>query len=184
MLVRLALAGPRAALELADAARRSGVSNAFQASVALTGAVAERRRLAPTEDDTSPGSLSRLRKQECFELLRTRTVGRLAYVARADVPDVVPVNYVVHDGAILLRSGVGPKLQAAERRAVVAFEVDDVDEHAHTGWSVVVVGRARRLTPAERDALPPDAVPVAWARGPRWAVVRLDPARVEGRRLT
>ncbi len=184
MLVRLALAGPRAALGLAEAARRSAVSNAFKATVAVTGAVAERRHLAPTEDDTSPGSLSRLGKPECLALLRTHTVGRLAYVAREDVPDVVPVNYVVHEGAILLRSGVGPKLQAAERRAVVAFEVDEVDEHAHTGWSVVAVGKARRLSPAERDALPADAVPVAWARGPRWAVIRIDPTRIEGRRLT
>jgi nitroimidazol reductase NimA-like FMN-containing flavoprotein (pyridoxamine 5'-phosphate oxidase superfamily) len=184
VLVRLALAGPRAALELAEAARRSAVSNAFKATVAVTGAVAERRHLAPTEDDASPGSLSRLGKPECLELLRTHTVGRLAYVAREDVPDVVPVNYVVHEGAILLRSGVGPKLQAAERRAVVAFEVDEVDEHAHTGWSVVAVGKARRLSPAERDALPADAVPVAWARGPRWAVIRIDPTRIEGRRLT
>lgn len=184
MLVRLALAGPRAALDLAAAARRSAASNAFRASVAVTGAIADRRRLAPAEDDSLPGSLSRIPAQECLQLLATHTVGRLAYIAREDVPDVVPVNYVVHDGAILLRSGVGPKLQAAERRAVVAFEVDEVDEVAHTGWSVVAVGRARRLLPEERDALPPDALPVAWAHGPRWAVVRIDPTRLDGRRLT
>lgn len=183
MLVRRALAGPRAALHLAAAARRSAVSNAFKASVAVTGAVADRRRLAPADDDATPGALSRIPRAECLRLLTTHTVGRLAYLAREQVPDVVPVNYAVHDGAILLQSGVGPKLQAAERRAVVAFEVDEVDQGAHTGWSVVVVGRARRLSPQERDALPAEAVPVTWARGPRWAVIRIDPTRVEGRRL-
>lgn len=142
-------------------------------------------RAAPAQDDDgTPGALLRIPTDECLELLTTHAVGRLAYVAREDVPDVVPVNDVVHDGAILLRSGVGPKLQAAERRAVVAFEVDEVDEVAHTGWSVVAVGRARRLSPQQRDALPPDAVPVAWAHGPRWAVIRIDPVRIEGRRLT
>ena len=66
MLVRLALAGPRAARDLASAARRSAVSNAFKASVAVTGAVADRRRLAPAEDDDTPGALSRLSEADAW----------------------------------------------------------------------------------------------------------------------
>lgn len=97
---------------------------------------------------------------------------------------MVPVNYAVHDGGVVIRSGAGPELQAAERRAVVVLEVDDVDEQARTGWSVVVQGRARRLSASERDALPAGALPTAWATGPRTAVVRIDPTRVDGRRLT
>ena len=49
------------------------------------------------------------------------------------------------------RARPGPKLKAAERGDAVALEVEDIDEEQHTGWSVVVVGRARRLSATEQD---------------------------------
>jgi nitroimidazol reductase NimA-like FMN-containing flavoprotein (pyridoxamine 5'-phosphate oxidase superfamily) len=111
-------------------------------------------------------------------------VGRLAYVARPGVPDLVPVNYLLHEGDVLVRSGTGPKLQAAERGEVMTLEVDALDEDAQTGWSVVAAGRARRLSPAEVRALPAGALPRTWAVGPRHAVLRIRGTRVEGRRLS
>jgi hypothetical protein len=125
------------------------------------------------------GRLERLSRAETHEVLATQLVGRFVYVAREGVPDVVPVNYVWHEDTILIRSGPGPKLQAAERRETVAFEVDEVDETTHTGRSVVVLGRA--------EVLEPRAVrldPEPWADGPRRHVIRIVPTRVEGRRLT
>jgi hypothetical protein len=56
----------------------------------------------------------------------------------------------VVDGDLLLRSGPGPKLQAAERREVVAFEVDDLADDGTSGWSVLVVGVADGLEGSER----------------------------------
>jgi len=91
------------------------------------------------------------------------------------------VNYVVHGEDVLIRSGPGPKLQAAERGDLVAFEVDDIDEAAHRGWSVVVHGKARRLSPADVQHLPVDAQP--WAVGPRSHVIQVQAHRVTGRRL-
>jgi hypothetical protein len=152
-----ALLDPRTALSLAGRLRRSAVRNARSAAELLGQQVAERRLLAPTDDD-APGALSRLTREQCFVLLSERRVARLAYVARAGVPDVVPVNYTLHDGA-------------------------GADEDAHTGWSVVAVGRARRLPPSEQDALPPEALPAAWARGPRTSVIRVHVTRVDGRVL-
>jgi nitroimidazol reductase NimA-like FMN-containing flavoprotein (pyridoxamine 5'-phosphate oxidase superfamily) len=177
-----ALLDPRTTLSVAGRLRRQAASNARTAAQALGQQVADRRRLAPTEDDT-PGSLSRLTREQCLDRLRERRVGRLAYVARAGVPDVVPVNYSLYDGDVLIRSGAGPKLQAAERRDVVALEVDDIDEDAHAGWSVVAVGRARRLTPSEQDALPEGVLPATWAHGPRSAVIRVHVTRLDGRVL-
>jgi uncharacterized protein len=82
---------------------------------------------------------------------------------------------------VLFRSGPGPKLASAERGDVVAFEVDDIDRERHSGWSILVVGRARRMTGLERDRLVD--LPVPWANGPRTQVVAITPSRIDGRRL-
>ena len=170
-----------------DRLGRRVVGAALENAAASTAAIAEqvrlREALAPADDD-GPGALARLDRATCLELLASRRTGRLAYVARAGVPDVVPVNLAVDGGRLLVRSGPGPKLQAAERREVVAVEVDDIDEDRRTGWSVVVAGRARRLHTSEAAALPADLLPEVWARGPRSSVIAIELTRVEGRRLT
>lgn len=181
-LSRVATLAPRTALSLAGTAGRRAVTNARLAAELVAEQVADRRRLAPIDDDT-PGGLSRLSREECIARLRSRRVARLVYIARAGVPDVVPVNYVLDGEDILIRSGPGPKLQAAERGETVAVEVDDIDEDAHAGWSVVAVGRAARLSAAEQDALPAHVLPETWARGPRSAVIRVRIGRLDGRRL-
>jgi nitroimidazol reductase NimA-like FMN-containing flavoprotein (pyridoxamine 5'-phosphate oxidase superfamily) len=164
----------------------SALANARTAVESITAAVGERAelmRLLVHDDrpDAHPGDLIALSRDACLDLLRTRSVGRLVYVARAGVPDVVPVNYVVYGEDVLIRSGPGPKLQAAERRDVVAFEVDDIDEAARRGWSVVVHGTAQLLSMTDARHLPADTHP--WASGPRSHVIRVQTQRVTGRRL-
>lgn len=178
------LVDPFGAIALADSLARGAVGNARAAAAAIAEQVTDRRHLAPADEPGGPGSLSRIQREEALALLATRSVGRLAYIARPGTPDVVPVNYVVHDGSLLIRTGVGPKLQAAERGEVLAVEADDIDEASHTGWSVVATGRAQRLSPRQAGALPADRLPRSWANGPRFALLRITPTRVEGRRLT
>lgn len=182
---------PGSLLRLAGQHGSSAVANAAAAAGALSAAVRERGDLTHLllhEAATSPdaGSLSVLTDHTCWELLATRDVGRLAYIARQGVPDIVPVNYVLLHGDVLIRSGPGPKLQAAERQDLVAFEVDDLDAADRSGWSVVVHGRATRLSWAEQQHLgltpPPDGAP--WADGPRRQVIRISPRRVTGRRIS
>ena len=172
---------PARAWKVAGNVRSSALDNALWATQSLSATLAERRALQP-EDDTGPGALSRISREECLRLLGTRSVGRLAYIARAGVPDIVPVNYVLDGEDVVFRSGPGPKLQAAERRDQVAFEVDEVDDEGHDGWSVVVVGRARRMTQSEAQQV--DAGPEPWASGPRLHLVRITPVRIDGRRLS
>ncbi|HWG93418.1 MAG TPA: pyridoxamine 5'-phosphate oxidase family protein [Mycobacteriales bacterium] len=159
-------------LRLAPALTRSALGNARAACAALGLAREDRASVA--------GGLRVLDEDECLALLARRTVGRLAYVARAGVPDVTPVNYLLDGRDVLVRSAPGPKLQAAERGDVVAFEVDDLDEDAQAGWSVVLVGRARRLSAAEAARTP---APVPWSDGVRRHVVRISPTRITGRAL-
>jgi hypothetical protein len=183
--VRRALGRPRATASLVSSLGGSAVDNARQAVASLAQQIAERRSLAPSAPGLplGPGEMATLPREECLDLLRGKTVGRMAYVARAGVPDIAPVNYVLSGSDVLVRSGPGPKLQAAERRELVAFEVDDVDDEASTGWSVVLVGRAQRLTPAQLQSLDEGELPVPWVAGPRHGVIRIRPTRITGRRL-
>ncbi|MFP5219156.1 MAG: pyridoxamine 5'-phosphate oxidase family protein [Actinomycetes bacterium] len=172
---------PKDVVAVSRSLTRSAVDNARAAGESLSASVRERKALAPRDtSDLEHGDLAVLDEQECLRLMAARSVGRFAYVARAGTPDIAPVNYVVDGRDVLVRSGPGPKLQAAERRETVAFEVDEVDEATHTGWSVVVVGRAQVLPESERARVD---VPAPWSSGPRRHVVRITPARITGRRL-
>jgi len=187
-IARFLMWAPRNALALAEQSTRGALSNALQAAQEVLDSVAERTALTDAvqrDGEPEPGDLRRLSRAECLDLLGSRQVGRLAYVARAGVPDIVPVNYAVDGEDVLIRSGPGPKLQAAERRELVAFEVDDIDEEGRTGWSVVVVGRAHKLTSAEQGShVARGAVPQPWASGTRRHEIRISPKRIDGRRLT
>lgn len=181
---------PGSLLRLARRHGFSAVANAAAAAASLSAAVRERgdlTHLLLQEDAINPqsGTLSLLSDADCWELLHTKDVGRLAYIARQGVPDIVPVNYGLLDGDVLIRSGPGPKLQAAERNELVAFEVDDLAAADRSGWSVVIHGRARRLSWAEQQhldlGLGIEGAP--WATGPRHQVIRISPRRVTGRRI-
>jgi hypothetical protein len=182
LLLRLERLRHKAPPNLAAATRgmtRTAISNARRAAEDISGAVAERRILMPSLEVVGAGDLTRLTSAECLQLLSTRSVGRLAYIARAGVPDIVPVNYEMDGETLMLRSGPGPKLQAAVRREVVAFEVDDIDEENHRGWSVVVTGVATQvLSPGTTPR-----GPSPWASGPRRHTIRVLPRRIDGRRL-
>ena len=176
---------------LVSLATRQGVSaiaNARSAVEFLGSAVADRteltrRLLDPAADDepAPDGTLRLIPREECLQLLATRSVGRLAFLPRSGLPDIVPVNYLLDGTDVLIRSGPGPKLQAAERGDSVAFEVDDLDEGSRSGWSVVVHGTATRLNRSEQQQL--RIQPEPWATGPRTGVIRIHPRSITGRRL-
>lgn len=123
-----------------------------------------------------------LGRADCLQLLGTATLGRVGITADA-LPCVLPVNFRLTEDQIVFRTGLGTKLDAATQNAVVAFEVDDMDPFAHTGWSVVVTGLASEVT--DLDSLGPID---AW-QIPRWApegdgrVVALSTDMVSGRRI-
>lgn len=123
--------------------------------------------------------LVELEPEECWRLVRSRTVGRFAANQPGRSPLVVPVNYAVSDGPteIVFRSSAGTKLNSTSA-GLVALQVDDIDLLRHTGWSVLVEGTASWLY-EEQD----DTSVETWAPGDRPYVIRLSPTRVTGRRL-
>lgn len=115
-------------------------------------------------------------ENECWQLLACAAVGRVALV-RGGLPSVLPVNIHAADGAVWFRAGPGALLDAALANDVLAVEADEVDPFGHTGWSVVVTGRAE--VAAERDD-----VPVAsWGRLDADHLIRIAGDVVTGRRL-
>jgi len=119
---------------------------------------------------------------ECWSLLETQPVGRLA-VAIRNHPDIFPVNYLVDAETIVFRTDPGIKLAAATAGESVAFEADHYDAETGEGWSVVVSGEAREVKKLDDlvhiEELP--LVPAAGGRKNRW--VRIHPLSVTGRRI-
>jgi uncharacterized protein len=124
-----------------------------------------------------------LSSEECLQLLSTGSVGRIA-VTRDALPVILPVNYAVDGGSILIRTTDGAILRAARAGgAVVAFEVDNLDARTMTGWSVLVTGTLREVT-AVSAVLRAEQLPlVPWAGGERRHFVRITPGLLSGRRI-
>jgi uncharacterized protein len=139
-------------------------------------------------DDVAPAEvvLEELDRPQCLRLLAVATVGRIA-VAVPDwsFPVIRPVNFVFDPpmNAVVFRSMRGSKLTALLLSGAAAFEVDEFDEIAKEGWSVVVAGQVEKIERsldvdrAEGLGLDP------WAPGdkPHWLCIRTE--MVTGRRI-
>jgi len=126
--------------------------------------------------------MEELSREESLTLLASVPVGRIVFTVRA-LPAVQPMNFVVDNGGIVIRTSPGTKLAATLRDGVVAFETDEIDSARSTGWSVTVVGRIQEITdPFEIERL--DAALTPWAPGEREHFLKITPEVVTGRRLT
>lgn len=104
------------------------------------------------------------------------------YTDRA-LPAILPVNYAVHDNAVVFRTGAGSKLAAATREAVVAFEADSFDADTKSGWSVMVVGRSRLVEDDSEIERLAKLDLGTWVTTEPEHFVRIDLTQVTGRRL-
>jgi len=133
-------------------------------------------------DSTPRGRrLVAMAEEECWRLLATRRWGRLLVVV-ADHPEVFPVDHLVDGRSLLVRTEEGTKLRAA-LGARVGFEVDEVDDDARLGWTVMLGGYANEVfDPHELDHVEVDADEALWT-GDRVHWMRIVPFKVSGRRL-
>ena len=105
----------------------------------------------PRPDD-APGPVVgepfELDRDQCLAFLRSVRVGRVVLPGAGPGPlAVLPVNFVVDGNQVVLRTGAGSILAAAQAGAVVTFQADAFDEaDGGRGWSVTVAGRAREAT--------------------------------------
>ncbi|MCK2215931.1 pyridoxamine 5'-phosphate oxidase family protein [Actinomadura sp. ATCC 31491] len=132
-------------------------------------------------------SLEVLDEEECRRLIQPGGIGRVAF-SGSHGPTVLPVNYKVHEGAVVFRTAYGGPLDRDLRSGVagvdikIAFEVDRIDEAAREGWSVLVQGAAHHV-PEEEAAAVTGAGVTPWAGGERHLYVRIVPQQITGRRI-
>lgn len=142
------------------------------------------RRPAAADHTDQRGSRI-LSQAECRQLLATGAggVGHLGLVTTGAVT-VLPLNFTVSSGDVILRLAPGATLQALAEHPLVAFVVDalEADGEGRPGaWSVLVQGEARivrdPLQLAELEAL--GLTPLVAEAGQVY--VRIHAERISGR---
>jgi transcriptional regulator with XRE-family HTH domain len=129
-----------------------------------------------------PPAITKLMPAECRRLIAAGGVGRIAF-STASGPVVLPVNFAVAEGTVVIRTGEGTMIDGHADEQV-AFEVDHIDEALRQGWSVLVRGRAHRVAhPGELQHIRRDATIWPWPGGDRDVYVRIIPDRISGRRI-
>ena len=125
-----------------------------------------------------------LDRAESMRLLATAPYGRVVFTRDA-LPAIRPVCHVVDDNQIILRTRITSRLTGTARpdaTIVVAYEADDIDPVTHTGWAVVVTGRARSITDPLRIARY-ERLLRPWMDRTLDAVIAIEPTMVNGVRL-
>jgi nitroimidazol reductase NimA-like FMN-containing flavoprotein (pyridoxamine 5'-phosphate oxidase superfamily) len=120
---------------------------------------------------------------ESLDRIRRARLGRLAILHNGE-PVILPVNHEMDGDAIIFRTAIGTKLDAAFNQAPVSFEVDGYDPDRRTGWSVVVRGMANVVDePGEVARLSKIGVS-PWADAvERNNWVRVTPYEITGRQI-
>ncbi len=128
--------------------------------------------------------LEALTREESLRLLHGVSVGRLVFTHQA-LPAIRPVNHVVDGDQVVIRAYLGTAIATAvgsNTGMVVAYEADLIDPDTHLGWSVIIVGRASRLSEGPeadhyRQLLRP------WVEGSTDDVIAIRADMVDGFRL-
>jgi hypothetical protein len=156
-------------MSASDPTSRSDVPNPYLVETSPT----------PTVD---PAALvEELDTAHCWRLLEATTLGRLAIEGHDSHPDVFPVNYLVHNGNLFIRSAPGSKLRSIAKHPAVAFEIDG--ETANYHWSVVVHAVAHRMH-VDADIEASGVLDlVSSSPTPKGDFLRLTPETVTGRRF-
>lgn len=129
-----------------------------------------------TSEDLPP--VVELTPEQCWQYLEHTQHGRLA-LSVLNQPDIYPINYLAHDGVILLRTAPGTKLAELTVNSHVALEADGIT--SDEAWSVVVKGTVRELQTTDEIAAA-DQLPLRpWIRTEKYRYLEITPEQVNGR---
>ncbi len=121
--------------------------------------------------------------EACLRLLASVPLGRVSFCADGEVV-ILPVNHAMDAQDVVFRTARGSKLALAGEHGLVAYEADEYDRQARSGWSVLMTGRAdvvadeAELQRLGHLGLRPWATAV---ERPFW--IRIRPSSVTGRQI-
>ena len=133
--------------------------------------------------------LEELDEAECLRLIGSGGIGRIGYSGRYG-PTVMPVNYRIYEGTIVFRTAQDSATDEDLRTGIanaefkVAFEIDDFDTAARTGWNVLIQGSAHHVESEAELAAVAGAGVDPWVGGDRQLFLRIIPTRFTGRRVS
>jgi nitroimidazol reductase NimA-like FMN-containing flavoprotein (pyridoxamine 5'-phosphate oxidase superfamily) len=127
------------------------------------------------------GQVERLPTAECWTLLQEARLGRLAVIHADGAPDVFPVNFTTHEGALFVRTARDAKLLHIAQHPLVAFEVDGETDDSR--WSVVVRGSAARVTGDDELRRSGVRELESWSPTPKFFAIKITAHTVTGRRF-
>ena len=141
--------------------------------------------MTPSPSVPRSGRLVPITEEECWQLLDTTTVGRLAFTTDNGI-EILPLNFTVFESRIYCRTEPGSAIAAlAEGRDDVALEVDYHDDMNQSGWSVLVKGSTAEAAALDAEhALASTRRLGPWAPGDRSLVIVLSPRTVSGRKVS
>ncbi|MGZ4740893.1 MAG: pyridoxamine 5'-phosphate oxidase family protein [Ilumatobacteraceae bacterium] len=128
-------------------------------------------------------NLEVLDEATCWRLLARAAFGRIAFF-HGDQLHVLPVNAAVKAEKVIFRVPDGSLIAAVANGAMVAFESDEIDRGAETGWSVLVRGTLSDVTDAPVATAWDELSVRSWAPGRRGRWMCVEPAAVTGRILS
>lgn len=127
-----------------------------------------------------------LDRAQAMRLLASVTYGRVVFTRDA-LPAIRPVNHLVEDGRVIVRTRLSAKISTTVRSTtdsgvVVAYEADDLDAEQRLGWSVVVTGRATPITDPDEIARYEQLLR-PWVNNVMDTVIAIEPEIVTGMRI-
>jgi uncharacterized protein len=135
---------------------------------------------SPPKEKAAVGNFAELTEAECKQLLAEHTAGRVGFLA-PDGPQILPVTYQFRNGSVIFRTSPVGVLAGLVRRTSVAFEIDNIDEHNKSGWSVLVLGFAEAMAHNYLLTSAWETGPVPWADGVRNLFIEIKPRKISGR---
>jgi hypothetical protein len=116
-----------------------------------------------------------LSERECWDLLATASVGRLALSVHA-LPLILPVQYYLDGRRLAVCLGHHDLPERALDETIIAFATDSIDPVTRSGWSVQVQGKS--VIPRGLRVNTYCGWPAAAAQ-----VVEIEPGKISGHRM-